>query len=123
MGIGHVALLCADLATMERFYCDKLGYRAVWRPDAQSCYLSNGRDNLALHLDARAATHDTRLDHFGLIVAEAGDVDQWAEHLSVEGIPFDVPPRTHRDGTRSLYVRDPEGNRIQILHLGDGMTR
>ena len=25
-------------------------------------------------------------------------------------------PRTHRDGARSFYLEDPEGNRIQIIH-------
>lgn len=122
MGIAHLALLCADLGMMERFYCDRLGYRVVWRPDDQNSYLSNGRDNLALHVGERAMAGDTRLDHFGLLVADAGDVDKWAQHLTAAGVALDALPRTHRDGTRSLYLRDPEGNRIQILHLGDGMT-
>ena len=31
-------------------------------------------------------------------------------------------PRTHRDGTRSLYCRDPDGNTVQLLHQPGGST-
>ena len=36
--------------------------------------------------------------------------------LEAKGVTLDAKPRTHRDGARSCYFRDPEGNRIQIIH-------
>jgi catechol 2,3-dioxygenase-like lactoylglutathione lyase family enzyme len=31
-------------------------------------------------------------------------------------VTLDARPRTHRDGARSCYVSDPDGNKIQIIH-------
>lgn len=100
---------------METFYVDVLGYRVEWRPDPENVYLTNGHDSLALHVEADAARQETRLDHMGVLVSSASDVDAWAEHLLARGIALAAAPRTHRDGCRSLYVKDPEGNKIQIL--------
>ena len=120
-GIRHVALLCSDIGKMERFYCDVLGYRVEWRPSAAEIYLTHGQDNLALH--ARPAGHaaptdatESRLDHVGLLIDRPEDVDGWAAYLKDKGIELDTAPRTHRDGARSFYLRDPEGNRLQFLY-------
>jgi catechol 2,3-dioxygenase-like lactoylglutathione lyase family enzyme len=56
------------------------------------------------------------LDHLGLIVREAEDVDRWAAFLENSGVAIDARPRTHRDGARSCYFRDPDGNSVQIIH-------
>jgi catechol 2,3-dioxygenase-like lactoylglutathione lyase family enzyme len=117
-GIRHVALLCSDIERMERFYCDTLGYKVEWRPSARELYLTRGEDNLALHALAhpREGASETRLDHVGLLMSRPEDVDAWAEHLKVCGVALDTEPRTHRDGARSFYARDPEGNRLQFLY-------
>ena len=120
-GIRHVALLCTDIQKMERFYCDVLGYRVEWRPSADELYLTRGQDNLALHARPAGATlptevRESRLDHVGLLVDRPDDVDGWATHLKDNGIALDTTPRTHRDGARSFYIRDPEGNRLQFLY-------
>jgi catechol 2,3-dioxygenase-like lactoylglutathione lyase family enzyme len=121
-GIRHVALLCRDLAAMEQFYCDVLGYRVEWRPSEGELYLTSGQDNLALHAQrsaegrAPAAAADSRLDHVGLLMDRPEDVDGWAAYLVDKGVLLDSAPRTHRDGARSFYVRDPEGNRLQFLY-------
>ena len=62
------------------------------------------------------ATGIGALDHFGLIVETADDVDRWAAWIESRGVRLDARPRTHRDGARSCYCSDPDGNRIQILH-------
>ncbi len=116
-GIRHVALLVRDMAAMERFYVDALGYAEEWRPSERELYLTRGADNLALHaVEARAdAARESRLDHFGLLMARPDDVDAWAVWLEARGVALDTRPRTHRDGARSFYARDPEGNRIQFI--------
>jgi catechol 2,3-dioxygenase-like lactoylglutathione lyase family enzyme len=124
-GLRHLALNVRDLERMKRFYVDVLGFSVEWEPDADNVYLSSGIDNLALH---RAATPPAgpassagpsasgALDHLGLIVGTAGEVDGWAAYLASRAVPIDAQPRTHRDGARSLYFRDPDGNRVQIIH-------
>jgi catechol 2,3-dioxygenase-like lactoylglutathione lyase family enzyme len=121
-GIRHVALLCADMGTMERFYCDVLGYVVEWRPSPAELYLTRGEDNLALHAlsapegSAETPRADSRLDHIGLLMSRPEDVDAWADYLKEKGLKLDTAPRTHRDGARSFYARDPEGNRLQFLY-------
>ncbi len=119
LGLRHLALNVRNLDAMKAFYVDLLGYGVEWEPDADNVYLSSGADNLALH---RAAGSDERgarlspLDHLGVIVREPEDVDRWAAFLERRGVGMEAAPRTHRDGARSCYFRDPDGNRVQIIY-------
>ena len=117
-GLRHLALNVRDLTAMKQFYVDLLGFAVEWEPDADNVYLSSGVDNLALHRGAAFAPAASRgaLDHLGLIVREAADVDRWAEFLEGQGVTIDARPRTHRDGARSCYFKDPDGNVVQIIH-------
>ena len=49
-------------------------------------------------------------------MASAALVDEWAAYLEGNGVALDMRPKTHRDGARSCYFRDPDGNRVQIIH-------
>jgi catechol 2,3-dioxygenase-like lactoylglutathione lyase family enzyme len=132
-GLRHLALNARDLDAMKRFYVELLGFAVEWEPDADNIYLSSGIDNLALHRVRPAVSLNTgitdssaapaagggprpALDHLGLIVRSAEDVDRWAAFLDSRGVTLDAKPRTHRDGARSCYFRDPDGNAIQIIH-------
>ena len=116
-GIRHVALFVHDLGVMERFYAEVLGYAVEWRPSERELYMTRGADNLALHaVDAQVGQgRESRLDHIGLLMATPEDVDAWAAWLESRGIALDTRPRLHRDGAKSFYARDPEGNRIQFI--------
>jgi len=132
-GLRHLALNVRDMDAMKRFYVDLLGFAVEWEPDPDNIYLSSGIDNLALHRStALTASHSapltTRrstplapesstgpLDHLGVIVREMDDVDGWAAFLMERGVTMDAMPRTHRDGARSCYFRDPDGNRVQVI--------
>ena len=118
VGIRHVALYVADLEAAERFWVDVMGYTVEWRPDPDNVYLHGGADNLALHRKdlPPAGSAGERLDHIGIAVAAPADVDAWAAHLAGRGVPVKQAPRTHRDGSRSLYFHGPEGLLIQIIH-------
>jgi catechol 2,3-dioxygenase-like lactoylglutathione lyase family enzyme len=108
------------MADMKAFYVDVLGFEVEWEPDAQNVYLTSGRDNLALHEaageQAPGQEGQGALDHLGLLVASADLVDAWAAFLDTKGVAVDMRPKTHRDGARSCYFRDPDGNRVQIIH-------
>ena len=116
-GLRHVALNVADVVASAAFYSSLFGMRVVWQPDPDNAYLSSGCDNLALHrAHAEAPQGGQHLDHLGFIVESPEDVDRAAEVLAARRIPLLKPPRTHRDGSRSLYFADPDGNLIQILY-------
>jgi catechol 2,3-dioxygenase-like lactoylglutathione lyase family enzyme len=132
-GLRHLALNARHLDAMKQFYVDVLGFGVEWEPDPDNIYLSSGVDNLALHRSTALASASSTalaagrsseevpavegaLEHLGLIVGKADEVDAWAAFLESRGVTLDAKPRTHRDGARSCYFRDPDGNRIQIIH-------
>jgi catechol 2,3-dioxygenase-like lactoylglutathione lyase family enzyme len=119
-GLRHLALNVRDLEAMKRFYVELLGFDIEWEPDPDNVYLSSGIDNLALHRSTAPTADDSTtggaLDHLGFIVRTPGDVDRWAAFLESRGVAIDARPRTHRDGARSCYFKDPDGNSVQIIH-------
>ena len=116
LGLRHLALKVRDVRAAARFYRETFGMRVVWQPDEKNVYLSSGTDNLALHEDAAAGTGGA-LDHLGFLVGSAEDVRAAAGSLRARGVPIVAEPRTHRDGSVSLYCRDPDGNLVQVLWL------
>jgi len=115
LGLRHIALVCRDLARMEAFYRGLLGFRVAWRPDDGNVYLTLGNDDLALHVGE--VSGKGALDHLGMFVPSRDDVDAWHAYMQEQGVTIKSAPRDHRDGTRSVYVLDPEGNTVQILHV------
>ena len=117
-GLRHLALRVRDVSRAVEFYTRVFGMRLVWQPDEDNAYLSSGCDNLALHRTSRPEGGDADagpLDHLGFIVPALADLEtgwRWAqaEHLDI------VHPLTrHRDDSVSFYIRDPDGNVIQLL--------
>jgi catechol 2,3-dioxygenase-like lactoylglutathione lyase family enzyme len=115
LGIRHVALTVHDLEAAERFWVGIMGYEIEWRPDADNLYLHGGRDNLALHR-GHVSEGGGQLDHIGIAVPAPADVDAWAAHLAAHGVSLKAQPKTHRDGSRSLYFYGPQNLLIQIIH-------
>jgi catechol 2,3-dioxygenase-like lactoylglutathione lyase family enzyme len=117
MGLRHVALNVTDVARAEAFYVGVLGFREEWRPDPENLYLILEGDNLAIHkIAGERAEKGQALAHIGIVVRRPEDVDAWATHLRAQGVKMLAEPRTHRDGARSLYCADPDGNAVQILY-------
>jgi catechol 2,3-dioxygenase-like lactoylglutathione lyase family enzyme len=117
-GLRHLALNATNFEQMREFYTDVLGFAIEWAPDPDNVYLSSGIDNLALHrmVAASGGGAPGALDHLGLVVRRPEDVDRWAAFLETRGVEMVALPRTHRDGARSCYFRDPDGNTVQIIH-------
>ena len=116
-GLHHVALHARQFEDTVAFYTDLLGMAVEWRPDADNVYLTSGTDNLAIHRAVDDIVEGgQRLDHVGFLVDKPADVDRWYEYLTANDVAVDAPPRTHRDGARSFYCKDPEGTTVQIIH-------
>ena len=118
LGLRHVALLVKNLEECVAFYTDVLHMQIEWNPDPDNYYLTSGQDNLALH---RAKENfnpsgDQRLDHLGFILQTPDDVDHWHENFLQHNIQILAKPKTHRDGARSFYCKDPGGNVIQMIY-------
>jgi catechol 2,3-dioxygenase-like lactoylglutathione lyase family enzyme len=109
--LGHVALRVTDMERAKAFYA-ALGLRLTWdAPDW--CYLQSpiSGDGVALlSPDYKAAG-----PHFAFHFADRASVDAVHTQLLAAGYPVGAV-HDHRDGTASFYLRDPEGNWLEILY-------
>lgn len=117
LGIHHVALISTRFEESRRFYSELMGMDIEWEPDSDNVYLTSGNDNLAIHRRmSDEEGPDSRLDHIGFIVPHENQVDAWFEFLRGNNVPIAATPKTHRDGSRSCYVLDPDETQVQIIH-------
>jgi glyoxylase I family protein len=124
-GLDHVVLRVRDTAKMERFYCEVIGcVVARRRPDLGLTHLSAGSTMIDLVDDAGplgrkggppAGPDGHNMDHFCLRVAPF-DATAIAAHLRAHGVePGETGSRFGAEGDGpSLYVDDPEGNRVEL---------
>ena len=117
LGLRHIALNVFDVQACADFYTQIFNMTVEWQPDPDNIYLTSGNDNLALHrvekCERQRATQ--RLDHIGFFVESPDAVDQWFVFLKKNNVEIVKDPKTHRDGARSLYCKDPEGNVVQVI--------
>ncbi len=117
LGMHHVALLSSRYEQSREFYAKLMGMDIEWEPDADNVYLSSGKDNLAIHRrSSDESSVDSRLDHIGFVVSSENQVDAWYQFLKGQDVPIAAEPKTHRDGSRSCYVLDPDETQVQIIH-------
>jgi catechol 2,3-dioxygenase-like lactoylglutathione lyase family enzyme len=125
-GFHHLAIQVRGLLVEERFYCDVLGLDVLRRwpardgqPGERSVWLDTGDGSfLALEVVEGAAegggdgASSPGLHLVALRIERAARPD-WERRLAAAGVP--VEART----AFTLYVRDPEGNRVGLSHWPD----
>lgn len=123
-GFHHLAIQCADLAACERFYRDVLGFSVLQRwpsPDGgdRSVWLGVGDGGfLALERATEPASigpwREGRAGlHLVALRIDARRRREWEDRLAAHGVEV-----VHRSAW-TLYVRDPEGNRVGLSHHPD----
>jgi glyoxylase I family protein len=122
-GIHHITLLVADVERSLAFYRNILGMRLVQQTvnddDASARHLIFGDEEgrtLVTCLEypdldegkvGRGSTH-----HFALSVESEAELAAWTQYLGEKGIPTtDVMDRS---GSKSIYLRDPDGHIVEI---------
>lgn len=117
-GMRHIALFVAEFDACINFYTELLGMAIEWHPDEDSIYLTSGNDNLALHRfkGSQRPPAEQRLDHIGFIINRIEQIDEWHAFLTANNVRIKNQPKTHRDGARSFYCLDPDGNVVQIIY-------
>ncbi len=115
-GLRHLALRVADIDRATEFYCRVFGMKIVWQPDPENAYLSSGCDNLALHRGDAGDPRAQSMDHLGFIVPTIAEIESGYAWAQANALDIATPLKHHRDGSVSFYVRDPDGNAIQVLY-------
>lgn len=121
-GICELVLEARDLGTLERFY-RRLGLEVLTREDDRIWMAAGERSRLGIWSPG-PKEHDDRGGrhvHFALAAAR-GTLTRLIEDLRLDGIRVKGPIE-HEGGDRSIYITDPEGNRVELwdfFHDGDG---
>ncbi len=109
--LGHVAIRVKDVDRAKSFYLS-LGMKLVW-DDPDWCYLEAGPNNDGLAL--LGPRYRAAGPHFAFHFADQDEVAQLHKQLLESGV--DVGDlHAHRDGTSSFYLKDPEGNWLEMLY-------
>lgn len=119
--LAHAVLYVRDLERSLRFYRDIVGLDPVGRIfDGRAAMLTGGRTHHELLLievgDAPGPLHGRRLGlyHLGWKIGETLDALRATKHrLQAAGVPIDG--QSDHTVSQSLYVRDPDGNEIELF--------
>lgn len=113
-GLDHIVLRVADLDRAIQFYCGVLGCREERR--VESIGLVQLRAGAAIiDLLPGAPGPAPNMDHFALRI-EPFDAAALRAHLGARGIAVgEVESRYGAEGQGpSLYIQDPDGNRVEL---------
>jgi catechol 2,3-dioxygenase-like lactoylglutathione lyase family enzyme len=109
--LDHVSVLITDVERSRRFYRDLLGLKEIPKPrtfDFTALWFDLG--NMQIHLLLKEKPDSISPRHFALRVPDVAAVRRY---LTERGVPFDET--TQIPGADRVFVRDPDGNRIEII--------
>jgi glyoxylase I family protein len=109
--IDHVSVITTDVERSRRFYGGLLGLKEIPRPstfDFVVVWYDLGNMHVHLLLKEQADTISPR--HFALRVADAKAA---REHFRKHGV--ETSETTLIPGADRFFIRDPDGNRIEII--------
>jgi len=116
-GLDHIVLMVADVEASLAFYCDKLGLPGErveeWRSGEvmfPSVRLSE-QTIIDLFVGERSGTN---LDHFALAVSTDTDLHAIMDSGEFEVVTEPITRWGARGDGLSLYVRDPDGNTVEL---------
>jgi catechol 2,3-dioxygenase-like lactoylglutathione lyase family enzyme len=120
--VYETVLYGPDLVALASFYEDRLGLRPVSEmgdlgvafrlPDSGMLLLFDPEQAAAA--GRQVPSHGTDGDGHVAFAIEPGEYDAWIEHLRVAGVEIERE-LTWKLGGRSIYVRDPAGNSVELV--------
>jgi len=123
--LDHLVLTVADIGATVAFYTGHLGMEAVSFGDGRRA-LAFGSQKINLHRAGREFEPKAARPTPGsgdLCFLTGVPVGELAEELASKGIGIEEGPVTRTGATGpllSIYIRDPDGNLIEISNLVEG---
>ena len=123
LGLGHVVLATPDVAAMEKFYMDVLGFRLsdVMRKPFDASFLhTNPRHHSVAFIDGRFFGNDKPyLHHFMIEANEMDDVGRAFDTVLDKNVPVTMGLGRHsNDKVFSFYAESPLGVHTEFGHGG-----
>lgn len=121
--ILETCLYAADLDAAEAFYRDVFGLTLVAKTPGQHVFLRCGPAMLLIFNPAfsTAQSPGSPIPRHGALgpghvcfrAADVAEIDRWHARFRALGLPIE---HNHRwpNGARSLYLRDPAGNSVEV---------
>lgn len=122
--LDHLVLTVADISRTREFYQTVLGMAAVTFGDGRQA-LRYGQQKINLHQAGASFVPHAQAPTPGsadLCFLITGSLDSAVAHLQTCGVPVVAGPvpRTGATGMLlSIYIRDPDGNLIELSVLAD----
>jgi catechol 2,3-dioxygenase-like lactoylglutathione lyase family enzyme len=122
----ETCLYARDLDAAERFYGSVLGLERVSRVEGRHVFFRCGRQMVLLFQPEKTAGEETLAHgadgpgHVAFAMPDA-DLDDWRAYLEDEGIEIEAMKTWGASGDpsgRSLYIRDPAGNSVELADPG-----
>jgi len=122
--VVETAIYVDDLRAAETFYGTVLGLSVIGKEPDRHVFFQAGEASVLLAFRAEATLKGDQLPphgargpgHFALGV-EAESFDAWRKLLEGHGVSIEKEVEWPRGG-RSLYVRDPAGNSVELVTPG-----
>ena len=118
LGVRHGVLKVRDLDKAKAFYCGVLGMKVGKEDPERGMFLRFGdyHHDIALFKVGPDAdppkANQVGLAHLALIVDSLETVKLWYERCKAMGV--DIDHSTDHKITSSLYIKDPDGNTLEI---------
>jgi catechol 2,3-dioxygenase-like lactoylglutathione lyase family enzyme len=114
--VYETVVYAGDLAAVTGFYRDVLGLREV---DEGAFRLDDG-GMLLLFDPARSSQPGRPVPSHGAagpghVAFSVDDLDPWLARLREAGVEVEQEKEWARGGARSVYVRDPAGNSVELV--------
>lgn len=121
-GIAHAAYDVSDMESALDFYVNKLGFtraftmtRADGTPGTEYLRVAPGQF-LELFYGGRGEKGGS-YNHLCLRVESC---EQTVRALMEKGVTIDVMPKRGHDGNLQAWIRDPDGNKLELMQLFPG---
>ncbi len=117
-GVLETGLYADDLEAAERFYHGVIGLDVLFREAGRHVFFRCGT-GVVLVFNPDTTHNEDHLPHgadgtgHAAFAVRHDALDAWNEHLTEHGITIEAD-KTWPNGGRSLYVRDPAGNSIEL---------
>ncbi|WP_230742451.1 VOC family protein [Methanooceanicella nereidis] len=113
-GLSHIAIRVNDLDRSIKFYTELFNIGLTRKGEDMAFLNTPGTpDSFAFFRSDQKISHACDLHHFGFFVSEE-DFKKALDYIDKNSINILEGPGAWSDGTKYVYIEDPDGYRVQI---------